>query len=44
MFGDQARRVERCMNILTDAVKVTLGPEGAKRRAGRGKGRANHHQ
>jgi hypothetical protein len=44
IFGEQARRgLERGMNILTDTVKVTLGP-GAKRRAGCGMGRANHHQ
>ena len=44
-FDEEARRgLERGMNTLADAVKVTLGPQGPQRRPGEEVGRAHHHQ
>ena len=44
-FNEEARRgLERGMNTLADAVKVTLGPKGRKRRAREEVGRPHHHQ
>ena len=32
------------VNILADAVRVTIGPKGPQRRAGQAVGRSDHHQ
>ena len=44
-FDEEARRaLERGVNRLADAVKVTLGPQGPQRRHRQEVGRSDHHQ
>ena len=44
-FDEDARRaLERGVNRLADAVKVTLGPQGPQRRDRQEVGRSDHHQ
>lgn len=45
VFGDSGRnKMVEGVNILADAVKVTLGPKGQKRCSGTHLGRPDHHQ
>ena len=44
LFGDDARvRMARGVNILANAVKVTLGPKGRNAVSGQKLRRSNHH-
>ena len=44
-FNEEARRgLERGVNKVADAVKVTLGPRGQQRRAGTQVRQPDHHQ
>ena len=44
-FDEDARRaLERGVNALADAVKVTLGPQWPQRRHRQEVGRPHHHQ